>query len=148
MVADLYSIFFAAFRGMSQTHLLIVAGALFTRLQLWTPVGSKEVGAIVAKVMLPAFVFVEFAKPESRDKLKSVFASAEGPLLIGLSTGLMLVYLLLGLIMVRLMKGSSKGMNRAGNLISISVAFGNATALPVLLIKTVTGFLRKRTRSS
>merc|ERR550514_1265151 len=44
------------------------------------------------------------------------------------------------------MKGGSKGMQRAGNLINLSVAFGNATALPVLLIKTVEHFFAKDDR--
>lgn len=129
-------ILFASVRGMSVSQLLVVLGALFTRWKLWTEAGSKDVGKIVGKCLLPVFVFLEFAKPESRDKLKKVFASSEGPLLVGLSTGLMISYLLIGVIMTKVMR-FSKGMQRAGNVISISVAFGNATALPVMLVGTI-----------
>lgn len=130
-------IFFVAVRGMSVSQLLVVLGAMFSRWGFWTAAGSKEVGTIVGKCLLPTFVFLELAKPESRDKLKSVFAGTEGPLLIGLCTGLMLVYLLVGVVMVKCLSSSSKGIQRAGNVISISVAFGNATALPVMLLGSV-----------
>merc|ERR1719183_2276299 len=39
--------------------------------------------------------------------------------------------------MTKVMRSFNKGMERAGNVISISVAFGNATALPVMLIGTI-----------
>jgi|EP00927_Polykrikos_kofoidii_P009475 hypothetical protein len=137
MAADPMEILFVAVRGMSVSQLLVVLGAMFSRWNFWTAAGSKEVGTIVGKCMLPTFVFLEFAKPESRDKLKKVFAASEGPLLVGLSAGLMLTYLLIGVVMVKLLSSSSKGVQRAGNVISISVAFGNATALPVMLIGTI-----------
>eukprot|EP00929_Paragymnodinium_shiwhaense_P112503 TRINITY_DN80762_c0_g1_i1.p1 TRINITY_DN80762_c0_g1~~TRINITY_DN80762_c0_g1_i1.p1 ORF type:complete len:350 (+),score=82.94 TRINITY_DN80762_c0_g1_i1:110-1159(+) len=129
-------ILFVSVRGMSVSQLLVFLGAMFTRVHLWTPTGSKEVGAIVGKCLLPVFVFLEFAKPESRLKLKSVFASSEGPLLVGLSTGLLIAYLLIGMLIVKVF-GSHKSMQRAGNVVSISVAFGNATALPMMLVGSV-----------
>jgi len=136
MAHDPLEILFVSVRGMSVSQLLVVLGALFTRWKFWDNTGSKQVGTIVGKCLLPTFVFLEFAKPESRDKLKKVFASNEGPLLVGLCTGLMLAYLLIGVLIVKMM-GSNKGMQRAGNVISISVAFGNATALPVMLLGTI-----------
>lgn len=145
MAGGLWDIFFAAFRGMSQTQLLILTGALFGRYQLWSPQGAKEVGAAVAKVLLPFFVFMEFAKPQAKDKLKLAFQSSDGTLLIGLSVVLLLVYLLIGVVMCKFMK-SCKGIQRAGNLVSISVGFGNATALPVILIKTVEHFFPESDR--
>jgi hypothetical protein len=48
----------------------------------------------------------------------------------------MIIYLLMGFVMTKVM-GSNKGIQRAGNVINISVAFGNATALPVMLIGTI-----------
>jgi len=135
-------VLFASIRGMSVSQLLVVLGALFTRWGLWrqgdsSVGGGKDVGNIVGKCLLPVFVFMEFAKAESRDKLKTVFASNEGPLLVGLSTGLMIGYLMVGWIMTKVLAPMSPGMRRAGNVISISVAFGNATALPVMLIGTI-----------
>mmetsp|Transcript_29377 Transcript_29377/g.51474 ORF Transcript_29377/g.51474 Transcript_29377/m.51474 type:complete len:355 (+) Transcript_29377:67-1131(+) len=138
-------ILFVAVRGMSVSQLLVIAGAMFTRWGWWTPTGSKEVGKIVGECLLPLFVFLEFAKPESRDKLKSVGASAEGPLLVGLAVTLMLVYLLVGWLLTQVFS-SSKGMQRAGNVISISVAFGNATALPVMLIGAISNMFAKDDR--
>jgi len=134
---SLGDILFAAIRGMSVSQLLVVVGALFSRWKLWTPQGAKEVGTIVGKALLPTWVFLEFAKQESHDKLVKVFSSAEGPLLVGLTTGLMLTYLIMGVVMVKFLKPFSKGMQRTGNLVSITVAFGNATALPVMLVGTI-----------
>lgn len=142
MAFEPMQILFVSVRGMSVSQLLVVLGAMFSRWGLWTEAGSKDVGKIVGKCLLPVFVFLEFAKPESRDKLKKVFASQEGPLLVGLSTGLMLAYLLLGFILTKLMS-SSKGMQRCPNVINISVAFGNATALPVMLIGTIIDLFAK-----
>jgi len=48
----------------------------------------------------------------------------------------MLTYLFIGFMMTKVMS-SNKGMQRAGNVINISVAFGNATALPVMLLGTI-----------
>jgi hypothetical protein len=132
-------ILFVAVRGMSVSQLLVVLGAMFTRWNYWTPAGSADVGKIVGGFLLPTFVFLEFAKQESRDKLKTVFASQEGPLLVMLTTGLMLTYLAIGYILTKVFS-SSKGMQRAGNVVSISVAFGNATALPVMLIGSILHF--------
>lgn len=137
-----FDILFVSVRGMSISQLLVVLGAMFTRFGLWkqgqkTVEGGKDLGNIVGKVLLPIFVFMEFAKPESRDKLKTVFASAEGPLLVGLSAGLMIAYLMIGFVMTKVMAPFCPGMKRAGNVVNISVAFGNATALPVMLIGTI-----------
>lgn len=137
MKADPFEILFVSVRGMSVSQLLVVLGAMFSRWGFWNAQGSKQVGTIVGKCFLPIFVFLEFAKPESNEKLKKVFAASEGPLLICLSAGLMLTYLLLGVIMVQLLKGTSEGVKRCGNVLSISVAFGNATALPVMLVGTI-----------
>merc|ERR1719387_2263441 len=43
----------------------------------------------------------------------------------------------MGVIMVKILTPGSKGVERGGNVISISVAFGNATALPIMLIGTI-----------
>lgn len=134
---DPMEIFFVSVRGMSVSQLLVVLGAMFTRWKLWTPTGSKEVGTIVGKCLLPAFVFFELAKPETNAKLKTVFSGPEGSLLVGLSAGLMITYLIMGVIMVKVLTPGSKGVERAGNVISISVAFGNATALPIMLVSTI-----------
>eukprot|EP00451_Oxyrrhis_marina_P038913 CAMPEP_0204359088 /NCGR_PEP_ID=MMETSP0469-20131031/36997_1 /ASSEMBLY_ACC=CAM_ASM_000384 /TAXON_ID=2969 /ORGANISM="Oxyrrhis marina" /LENGTH=350 /DNA_ID=CAMNT_0051347059 /DNA_START=1 /DNA_END=1053 /DNA_ORIENTATION=+ len=139
MGADLYSIFFAAVRGMSQTQLLTLLGAVLARMQIIKAAGSKEIGAMTAKLLLPCFVFAEFTKPAAKEKLKVAFTSAEGPLLLGLSVAQMLLCLILGGVVVRLFS-SCKGMQRSGNLINLSVAFGNATALPIILLKTVEHF--------
>lgn len=141
MAFEPMDILFASVRGMSVSQLLVVIGAMFTRFGLWNDAGSKQVGSIVGKCLLPTFVFLEFAKPESRDKLKKVFASNEGPLLVGLSAGLMITYLLVGWILTKLFP--TKGMQRAGNVVSISVAFGNATALPVMLVGTIVHLFAK-----
>lgn len=142
MAFDSSVILFAAVRGMSVSQLLVVVGAMFSRWKLWDHIGSKQVGSIVGKCLLPTFVFLEFAKVESKNKLKKVFLSSEGPLLVGLSAGLMLTYLLVGVIMVK-MFSSNKSFQRAGNVLKISVAFGNATALPVMLIETILHFFAK-----
>merc|ERR1712087_484020 len=73
----------------------------------------------------------------SNQKLKNVFSSSAGPLMVGLSFGLILTYLLVGIVMVKSLKGMSDGVRRCGNVLSISVAFGNATALPVLMVSTL-----------
>lgn len=135
-------VLFVAVRGMSVSQLLVVLGAMFSKMNLWSAAGSKELGKIVGKVMLPMFVFLEFAKPESRTKLKTVFAATEGPLLIGLSAGLMCVYLMVGVALTKALSWS-KGMQRVGNVVSISVAFGNATALPVMLVGTIVHLFAK-----
>lgn len=143
MAFDPLEVLFVAVRGMSVSQLLVVLGAFFTRRKLWTEATSDELGKIVGRCLLPTFVFLEFAKPESRDKLKAVFAASEGPLLIGLSTGLMIAYLIMGVTMVKVLEPFSKGMQRMGGVISISVAFGNATALPVMLIGTIVHLFAK-----
>merc|ERR1712032_201979 len=69
-----------------------------------------------------------------------------GPLLLGLSAGLMITYLCMGVVIVKLLAPTSKGVQRAGNVISISVAFGNATALPIMLIGTIDYLFAKEDR--
>ena len=91
---------FAALRGMSQTQLLIVAGALFSHKKVWSEQGSKDVGTVVAKVLLPCFCFIEFAKPEMKEKLVAIFQSAAGGKLVLLSVLQMLGCVSVGKVVV------------------------------------------------
>merc|ERR1719345_159474 len=54
----------------------------------------------------------------------------------------MITYLMLGVMLTKVLS-FSKGMQRAGNVVSISVAFGNATALPVMLVGTIVHLFAK-----